>query len=140
MTKAADALRADGLLAVISTHHVAGGTESFFVDVQRCYERFDPATPPSLRLPAATEVPKDSAEFEQSGRFGPTQFRRYEWEQTYAAQEYLGLLSTYSGHRAMPQSAREGLFLCIANLINTDHGGQITKRFMTQLAIAHRTR
>jgi SAM-dependent methyltransferase len=40
--KAADALRPSGALAVIATHHVAGGTEQFFAEVQRCYERWMP--------------------------------------------------------------------------------------------------
>jgi SAM-dependent methyltransferase len=138
MTKTADALRPDGVLAVVSTHHIAGGTEPFFVDVQQCYERFDPDTPPGLRLLAAVDIPQDSAEFRQSGRFGPVKFRRYEWDRTYTARGYLDLLSTYSGHRAMPRDAREGLFACIANLINNDHGGHVTKRYMTELALAHR--
>lgn len=42
MAKAADALRSDGALAVVRSQHVMGGTEEFFVEVQRCYERFDP--------------------------------------------------------------------------------------------------
>jgi SAM-dependent methyltransferase len=136
MAKSADALRMGGSLAVISTHHVAGGTSQFFVDVQRCYERFDPATPPDLRLTAAADVP---FEFDPSERFGPVQFGRYEWELTYTALEYLDLLSTYSGHRAMPAASREGLYDCIAHMIEHDHGGRVTKRFMTQLAIAPRT-
>lgn len=45
MVKAADALRPGGALAVVATQHVAGGSEEFFVEVQDCYERFDPATP-----------------------------------------------------------------------------------------------
>ncbi|GGU89831.1 hypothetical protein GCM10010211_65460 [Streptomyces albospinus] len=48
MVKAADALRPGGALAVVATRHVAGGSEEFFVEVQDCYERFDPATSPGL--------------------------------------------------------------------------------------------
>jgi SAM-dependent methyltransferase len=136
MTKAADALRPDGVLAVVSTHHVAGGTEPFFAEVQRCYERFDPSTPPDLRLEPADDIPM---EFDESPRFGPVQFRRYEWDQTYTTQEYLDLLLTYSGHRALPPARQEGLLDSIADLIDTGHGGRITKRYMTQLATAHRT-
>ena len=45
-----DALRAGGVLATISTHHVAGASwnQTFFDEVQACYERWDPATPPGL--------------------------------------------------------------------------------------------
>lgn len=138
VVKAADALRPGGALAVISTHHVAGGTNAFFSDVQHCYERFDPTTPPGLTLPAASDVPCDSTEFDQSGRFGPAQFRRYEWDHTYTAGEYLDLLSTYSRHRVMPADARQGLFTCIQCLIDNEYGGTITKAYLTQLAITHR--
>ncbi|MCI2417485.1 hypothetical protein MOQ72_08620 [Saccharopolyspora sp. K220] len=140
MSKAADALGHSGALAVISTHHIAGGSAAFFVDVQRCYERFDPDTPPGLRLSSADDVPYDSVEFDRSGRFGPVQFRRYERDLTYTTAEYLDLLATYSNHRALPADARRGLFDCIEQLIDTEHGGTITKRYLIQLAIAHRTR
>ncbi|WP_342768622.1 class I SAM-dependent methyltransferase [Amycolatopsis palatopharyngis] len=138
-SKAADALCPGGTLAVISTHHIAGGTESFFAEVQECYERFDPTTPPGLRLSASGDVPTDSTEIDESRRFGPVQFRRYEWEQTYSTHEYIDLLLTYSGHRAMPPAQQTGLLNCISNLIDTGYGGRITKRYMTQLATAHRT-
>jgi SAM-dependent methyltransferase len=136
MSKAADALRLDGVLAVVSTHHVAGGTEPFFAEVQRCYERFDPSTPPDLRLEPADDIPM---EFDESPRFGPVRFRRYEWDQTYTTEEYLDLLLTYSGHRALPPARQDGLLGAIADLIDTGYGGRITKRYMTQLATAHRT-
>jgi hypothetical protein len=57
-----------------------GGTEKFFIEVQRCYERFDPETPPGLRPPAAVDVSNSdhAEEVARSGRFGPTVFRRYE--------------------------------------------------------------
>jgi SAM-dependent methyltransferase len=136
--KAADALRVGGVLAVVSTHHVAGGTEAFFAEVQGCYERFDPATPPGLRLSAGADVPAEVEEFERSGRFGEVRVCRYEWDQGYTTSEYLNLLLTYSGHRDMPAEARLGLLGCIGDLIDRRYGGRIVKRYMTQLAIASR--
>jgi SAM-dependent methyltransferase len=138
VTKAADALCRGGALATVATHHVAGGDESFFVEVQACYERWDPATPAGLRLPAAHDIPRDSAELDRSGRFGPATFRRYEWEQTYSAAAYRELLLTYSGHRALPPEARRGLLDCIAALIDSRYGGNITKRYLTELRVARR--
>jgi SAM-dependent methyltransferase len=49
------------------------------------------------------------------------------------------LLLTYSNHRALPPAARNGLLTCIANLIDKTYNGRITKRYLTQVAIAHRT-
>ncbi|KAA9374463.1 class I SAM-dependent methyltransferase [Microbispora cellulosiformans] len=138
--RSADALRAGGLLAVVSTEHVAGGTEAFFAEVQRCYERWDPATPPGLRLTPASDIPYDSGEIDASGRFGPVRFHRYEWDHAYTTREYLDLLSTYSGHRALPAEARTGLLDCIAALIDNRYGGHIVKRYLTQLALADKLR
>jgi hypothetical protein len=138
VVKSADALRPGGALAVVSTHHVAGGDQQFFADVQRCYERWGPDTPPGLQLPAATEVPSDRDEFDASGRFGRVVFRRYEHEQTYSTNEYRDLLLSYSGHRAMEPAAQRDLLACIARLIDERYGGRITKRYMNELAVAYK--
>ncbi|MFI6936878.1 class I SAM-dependent methyltransferase [Streptomyces sp. NPDC050287] len=138
MPKAADALRPGGALAVVANQHVAGGTEDFFVEVQGCYERFDPATPPGLRPPAADDVDTSdhAEEAARSGRFGPVAFRRHEWDLTYTTAEYLEVLQTYSGHRALPPEAREGLLACIAGLIDGRYGGRVTKRYLTELRVS----
>jgi SAM-dependent methyltransferase len=136
--KAADVLRPDGTLALIHSEHVAGGTEGFFVDAQSCYERFDPKTPPGWRQVPAADVPDDSTEIDASQRFGPARFRRYEWEQSYTTRGYLDLLMTYSPTRAMPQPTRDGLLSCLGGLIDRDHNGQISKRHLTQLTLAHK--
>ncbi|MFG2228370.1 class I SAM-dependent methyltransferase [Streptomyces sp. NPDC048644] len=118
--------------------HVAGGSEEFFVEVQDCYERFDPATAPGLRLPVAKDVDtSDHAdEVAHSGRFSPVVFRRYEWDLMYTTSEYLEVLRTYSGHRALPPEAREGLLGCIARLIDERYGGRVTKRYLTELRVS----
>jgi SAM-dependent methyltransferase len=135
--KAADALRPGGSLATIATHHVAGGDERFFAQAQACYERWDPETPPGgVPLPSAAGIHGSSDELDRSRRFGPAEFRRYEWERNYTTSEYLDLLLTYSGHRALDPPAQAGLLDCITRLIDTAHGGRITKRYLTELRIA----
>ncbi|MET9774006.1 class I SAM-dependent methyltransferase [Streptomyces sp. NPDC006367] len=138
--KAAEALRPGGALAVVRTQHVRGGTEEFFVEVQRCYERFDPDTPPGTRPPeaAAVDGSDHAREVARSGAFGPTVFRRHEQDLTYTTPEYLELLRTYSGHRALPEAARNGLLRCIADLIDGRYGGRVTKRYLIELAVSHR--
>jgi SAM-dependent methyltransferase len=139
--KAADALRPGGALAVVATQHVAGGTEDFFAEVQGCYERFDPATPPGLRPPAAADVDTSdhTSEVARSGRFGPVVRRRHEWDLTYTTAQYLDVLRTYSGHRSLPEASREGLLDCVAALIDGRYGGRVTKRHLTELRVS-RTR
>jgi SAM-dependent methyltransferase len=139
LTKAAQALRRGGALATIATHHIAGGDAAFFAEAQACYERWDPATPPGLRLPRADEIPFDSQDLDGSGRFGPATFRRYEWELAYSSAQYLDTLLTYSGHRALAPEARRGLLACIADLIDSGHGGHIRKRYLSELRVTYRT-
>jgi len=66
------------------------------------------------------------------------EFRRYQWEQPYSTASYLQLLLTYSGHRAMDPTAQANLLGCIASLIDAGYGGRISKRYLTELRIAHR--
>jgi SAM-dependent methyltransferase len=136
-TKAAAALRPAGTLAVIATHHVRGGDHGFFDQVQRCYERWDPDTPPGLRLPAAADVTTSWPELDDHDRFTATSTRRYEWDQRYSTGAYLELLRTFSGHRAMAPGARRGLLACIARLLDDVYGGQIVKRYLIELQVAH---
>lgn len=136
--KAARALRPGGWLATIGTGHVLGGTEPFFVDAQDCYERWDPATPPGLRLQAAAEIADRVDEVDESPLFDRSTHFRYEVDIPYTTAEYLDLLRTYSGHIALPDKARNGLFDCISGLIDGTYGGRITKRYLFQLRLARR--
>ncbi|WP_261566229.1 class I SAM-dependent methyltransferase [Frankia gtarii] len=136
--RSAAALRPGGALATVATSHVAGGTEGFFVEVQNCYERFDPKTPPNLRLSTADEIVEDDEEITRSGRFDAATFLRYEWELHYTSAEYLDVLRTYSGHRALQPAARRDLLHCIEHLIEHDYEGGITKRYLTELRVARR--
>lgn len=137
LAKVSDALLPGGALALISTHHVAGGDGPFFVEVQRCYETWMPDTPKGLRLPNAGEVPHHGEDLEASGQFTNAVFRRYERELTYTTREYRDLLLSYSNHRALASDAREGLLACIGELIDMRFGGRIAKRYMTELTVAY---
>ncbi len=140
VTKAAAALRRGGALAIIATHHVAGNAhDTFFAEMQDCYERWMPGTPPGLRLQHPGDIPTDSADLERSGRFGPAEFRRYEWEQAYSTAEYLDVLLSYSGHRVLTPANQSGLFTCIAHLIDSRYDGRVRKRYMNELRVARRT-
>jgi SAM-dependent methyltransferase len=136
LAKSAQALRPGGVLAVISTHHVAGGDAPFFAAAQGCYERWMPGTPPGLVLEAASEVPRGTGELERDGRFREVGFRRYERELAYSTSEYLDLIQTYSGHRALDEDARRALLACIAQLIDGRFGGRVAKRSLTELTVA----
>jgi hypothetical protein len=54
----------------------------------------------------------------------------------YTTASYLDLLRAYSGHRDLDPEPRSGLLGCIADLIDSRYGGQIAKRYLTELRIA----
>lgn len=65
-------------------------------------------------------------------------FRRYEQDLSYTTAEYLELLRTCSGHRALPGAARDGLLGCVAGLIDGRYGGRVTKRSLIEPAVSQR--
>ena len=89
-----------------------------------------------MTLKSATDIPSSHYGLDRSHRFGPPVLRRYEWDRSYTTVSYLELLLTYSGHRALEPKAQSSLLGCIAQLIDTGYGGQITKRYLTELRVA----
>ncbi|NUR41393.1 MAG: methyltransferase domain-containing protein [Streptomyces sp.] len=137
--KAARALRPGGRAAVFGSEHVAGGSVDFFAEAQRCYERWDPATPPGLRLLPEEEIPSATREWEDSPDFEDVTVTRFRQDITYTADEYIDVLLTYSGHRALREDLRRGLLDCIRGLIETRYEGRVTKRYLHDLITATRT-
>ncbi|MGH3917806.1 MAG: hypothetical protein ACRDRY_24560 [Pseudonocardiaceae bacterium] len=132
------ALRPGGALATVTTIHVSGGTEAFFADAQACYQRWDPATPPSLRLPALDTVAAAVDEVDASQLFLPAVRRRYQQDIAYTTSSYLDLLRAYSGHRVLAPDRRQPLLACIAELIDQKYGGTVVKRYMYELRVARK--
>jgi SAM-dependent methyltransferase len=138
LRKAAGALRTGGSLAVIATHHVAGGDEAFFEGVQRCYERFMPGTEPGLRLSEPETFADDSWGVDGSELFDAPVFRRYSSEIPYTTQSYLDVLGTYSGHIGLDAANRESLLGCISGLIEGRFGGRVRKAYLWTLMVARK--
>ncbi|WP_043665842.1 class I SAM-dependent methyltransferase [Streptomyces xylophagus] len=139
VAKAAAALRPGGHLAVVTTHHVAGGTQDFFDRMQRCYERWEPTTVPGFRSPTEDESATDTGEFERSAHFEDVTVRRGAQEITYTTDEYIDVVLTYSNHLALDEPSRQGLLACLRELLETRHGGRVTKRYFHELITATRT-
>ncbi|MEV6589574.1 class I SAM-dependent methyltransferase [Streptomyces acidicola] len=133
--KVGHALRPGGTFALVTTEHVKGGTVDFFARAQECYERWDPATPPGLRLQDESEIATDTGELAE---WDDLRSHRWTQEITYSTQEYIDVLLTYSGHRALEASAREGLLGCIRGVIDTRHDGRVTKCCLHELITARR--
>lgn len=132
----AQALEPEGTLAIITTHHVLPhGGDRFFADVQDDYA--------SIReVDSAPPLPDDVEglveEIGSSGWFSDVDVRRYALAQTYTTDEYLSLLDTYSGHRAMEARTRALLYRRIARRIDARSEGHVTKHFLFVVHVARR--
>ena len=128
--RARDALKARGSLAIFSNQH-ARKDEGFFAEVQEVYSKHyvvsdsprDPSTPTTSESPE----PGITA-------FAEPIHRVYAWTANYSAEQYIKLIGTYSDHIALPEFNRTHLFDGIADLINKNYGGSITKHYETALA------
>ena len=130
------ALRGGGHLATVTTAHVRGGTVDFFRQAQDCYLRWDPATDPDEPFLSPEEVPVGHDEIDTDPRFGPAVRRRRVRDIAYSAEDYLSVLRTYSGHRALSQERRDGLLGCLRRLITDEYGGTITTSYLYELRVA----
>jgi SAM-dependent methyltransferase len=135
-TKAAAALRPGGALAVFGGHHVAGGTDGFFRDMQSCYERFVPDTPPGLRLSDPDSVVDPYArEMEDTGLFATVRTRRHTWTVDYTTEAYVDLVNTFSGHIALRPRNRAALIGCVTNLLDSRYGGRVTRAHLSVITV-----
>ena len=109
--RAWQALRPGGHLAIWAAGHVfPEGGDPFFGEIQAVYDEIGEGLPPGSRQPRPGELADDRAGIEASGLFEVVAVRQYDWERVYDAEEYIELLSTFSGHIAMTGWQRERLF------------------------------
>src|SRR5438093_8988159 len=101
--KAAQVLEPGGFLAIIDGEHAfPQNADRFFFDIQDVYKAIgedidDEPWPP----PLPEDVPDMRDEVDATGLFGDFQSRRYVWELSYTADQYVDLLNSFSGHIAM---------------------------------------
>jgi SAM-dependent methyltransferase len=140
VAKPAEFLRPGGWVAIIDTLQVSAPTDSgFFERAQSVYQRHGE---PADRTPAPTPERATSpyvAEFEDSPRFDPPAVFRYRWDQTYDTGGYADLMRSYSVSQAMPERKREALISDMAELIDHEFGGHVTRPLVITLMLA-RTR
>ena len=130
-------LRPGGVLALIHTIHIEGRSETFFADAQRCYERWDPATPPGRHRPRFQDLPVTSEYgIEQANEFDQATVQRFAVDFRYTAEQYLDLLRTFSNHRALPAASLEGLLACLRQRIDAEPDHSITKSVAFELSSA----
>jgi SAM-dependent methyltransferase len=138
--KAARVLKDSGTLAIFGNEHPAQH-EAFFNEVQEIYQKVVPEWGPPLTnqiIEARIEVNIAStvAAINATQLFEPVTVKTYPWTEDYTTMTYIRLLNTYSDHRNLEARKQEQLFQEIAALIEKEHGGVITKRYLSILHIA----
>ncbi len=128
--RARDALKARGSLAIFSNQHVRKD-EGFFAEVQEVYSKYYVVSdfPLNPCTPTTSEFPEPG-----TAAFADSIHRVYGWTANYSAEQYIKLIGTYSDHIALPEFNRTHLFDGIADLIDKNYGGSITKHYETALA------
>ena len=127
-------LRQRGVLAVVGTHHVLPEDgDDFFVHVQQDYAAVVPEDAASHGSGPPRPATVEGLVFDER-LFEPVARRRYLWDVEYSADEYIAVLSTYSGHIALPDEQRKRLFERIRRRI--EPRGTVRKSYLTTLDAA----
>jgi len=136
--KSARLLREGGSLVVAGSLHVQRpGGDTFWGEVQEDYDAVVPS-PDNRPPPTPDEIDDLRDEIEASGRFEYVASRRYVWDAEYTADEYVSLLETYSGHRALDDRRRAQLYERIRRRIEARPSGRVTKTYITMLNVARK--
>jgi SAM-dependent methyltransferase len=138
--KLARALVQGGSIALWWHVDVRTTDEGFLTAVQPIYDReMHGGEHRPFVLPRPEEAPvRYKDQIDRTGLFGEVTIRTYQWDGDYTAVEYIDLLRTFSDHIAMEPAARDRFFQGIADLIDGDYGGRITKERLTVLCLARR--
>ena len=75
-------------------------------------------------------IPPEGNHIAESGLFGPVEERRYQWAQTFPTSEFIALLDSFSRYRLLDSEVRDQLFAELADGIDNELGGNVTKGFL----------
>jgi SAM-dependent methyltransferase len=155
-TRAAAVLTPDGAIALATNRTIAGGE---FDEVYRAsadlHARYGPEIDFGIPVSARSIMDEIHAARHDIGAvwtdadpkagrslagplFTPPEIRSYEWETTYDTADAVGLLSTYSSYLRVPAERRVKLLDGIADIVEKDFGGSVTRRYLGVLAVAKR--
>jgi SAM-dependent methyltransferase len=137
--KAARLLRPDGVLAIVTTHHVlpADG-DRFFVEIQEVYDEIEESDPRGGPPEPEAVVDPLGAEIADSAWFDWPEIRRHLWSRTYTADDYIDVLRTYSGHIVMTDEQRSRLFGAIRERIGRRTPATVEKHYLNIVYVARR--
>lgn len=133
----ASMLRPGGVIAIVDLVQVDSPDDGGFFDAcQPIYERYGQAHtgPPA---PARDAVdPAIRRLLDDDSRFHSVTVRRYDWNQTYIAQQYRELMLSYSGTQMMEERERTELVDDMAAFIDEQFDGSVTRPLVCTLTTA----
>ena len=137
--KAAELLRPGGHLAFWSAGHVVPDRgDPFFAEIQDVYDEIGESLPADSVFLRPREMPEESAEIEASDLFEDIAVRHLDWEISYDADGYIGLLETFSGHIAMQAWQRDRLYGEIRRRLAERPDGRLRRHWGAVLHVARR--
>ena len=136
--KAASLLRPGGVLAVTEVSHVrVEHDDPFWVEVQADYDAVVP-DPDNHPAPLLADVGDLRAEIAATGLFEDIDVRRYVWQVTYSAAEYIDLLRTYSPNIARDPGTSDELLRRIRARIDARDDPHVTKAYLATTNVARK--
>jgi SAM-dependent methyltransferase len=137
--RAYELLRRAGHLAFWSATRVfPDGGDPFFREIQPIYEEIGAGLGPNPTFPSPGELPDLCAEIEASGLFANVAVAHFDWEVTYDADAYVGLLDSFSGHIAMEPWQRECLYIEIRRRLDLRSDRKLRRHWGAVLHVARR--
>jgi SAM-dependent methyltransferase len=132
-------LRPGGHMAFWSaTHGFPEDGDRFFADLQEVYDEIGEGRSEGAIFPRPGELPDQREDIEASGLFEPALVRHFDWEVTYDADSYIGLLDTFSGHIAMKPWQRRRLYAEIRRRLDERADGLLRRGWGAVLHVARR--
>jgi SAM-dependent methyltransferase len=135
--KAASALRPGGAIALVWHFDVSHDTP-FWQATLPIYDRYLPTPADGSAPTLADQVARHRDALRSCDAFIDARELRHHWARTYAGDDYLKLLNTFSNHRSLPEPARSAFFEAVADVIGRT-GGAVHRKYETVLLLA-RTR
>lgn len=137
--RAWELLRPGGHVAFWGAAHVfPEGGDRFFADLQQVYDEIGEGLREGVTYSRPGELPDQREDIEASGLFEPALVRHFDWEVTYDADGYIGLLDTFSGHIAMEPWQRRRLHSEIRRRLAERADGLLRRGWGAVLHVARR--
>ncbi len=137
-TKAAQALRSGGVLALVHPHHVLDGNPGFFRDTSRCYVRWGLGDDPLWLPPSPDDLPAMYQELDARPEYASVERHRFDATRRYTTESYIGLLQTDSLILGLDGAPRAGFLADLAELVESHYGGEVSWRTVYEVVLATR--